>query len=87
MTAFESEKNILVSGYTLFSCSDYFPSNVETYRGPDAGEVFLMNFQKEKGRLLKLLHLIKDVELTQIQEKNYKRARSCYICKGKIIWG
>ena len=44
--------NHAVSGYTFYSCSDYFPSNVQTYRGPDAGEVFLRNIQEEKERLL-----------------------------------
>ena len=72
--------NHAVSGYTFYSCSDYFPSNVQTYRGPDAGEVFLRNIQEEKERLLELLEDIKDMELTPIQEMYFKKARSCYIC-------
>ena len=64
--------------------SDYFPQNIVSYRGEDAGQVFLEKIQKEKRRILNVMDDIKDMDLTPAEEKRFKSARSCHICRGSF---
>ena len=79
--------NHQVSGFTFYTVSDYFPTNRVTYRGEDAGEVFLKKIQIEKRRLLKILYKIKPMDLTVKEERSFNAARECHICNGQFQGG
>ena len=47
-----------VSGFTYTVTSPHFPNKVKTYRGEDAGEVFLRNVLEEEKKIFKMLNII-----------------------------
>ena len=44
----EKKTEHCISGFTFYSVSPYFKQKRETYRGPDAGEVFLKKILEEE---------------------------------------
>ena len=70
-----------VSGFTFYTVSDYFPPNIVSYRGEDAGQVFLEKIQLEKRRLLNVIKEIKEMNLTSTEENAFQKSTSCKICK------
>ena len=52
------------SGFTILTVSPYYPTNRITYRGRDAGKVFLEMIVKEEKRVLSLLDDIKEMDIS-----------------------
>ena len=75
------------SGYSYKVVSPYFPNKVKTYRGEDAGEVFLRNILEEEKKIFKMLNIIekKNHNLTPEEEKQWQEEKKCYICKEVFI--
>ena len=73
-----------VSGFTFYTVSPYFPPNKMTYRGPDAGEVFIHKIHEEKDRILKVIEDVVPMELTPQEEREYRRATTCHICNDEF---
>ena len=76
-----------ISGYGYCVVSVFEETKFHMYRGPDAAEKFLKQIEKEKYRILDLMKKYDKVmnPLTPEQEKMYKNATQCHICKEKII--
>ena len=71
-----------ISGFTFYSVSPYFKQKRETYRGPDAGEIFLEKILAEEQRCKKLIEEAnEEMDITEKQEKQFRKATECYICK------
>ena len=77
----------ICSGYSYKVVSPYFPNKVKTYRGEDAGEVFLRNILEEEKKIFKMLNIIekKNHNLTPEEEKQWQEEKKCYICKEVFI--
>ena len=78
------KKQHQVSGFTFYTVSPYFPPNKMTYRGPDAGEVFIHKIHEEKDRILKVIEDVVPMELTPQEEREYRRATTCHICNDEF---
>ena len=76
-----------ISGYGYCVVSVFEETKYHMYRGPDAAEKFLKQIEKEKYRILDLMKKYDKVmkPLTPEEEKMYKNADQCHICKEKII--
>ena len=66
------------SGYSYKVVSPYFPNKVKTYRGEDAGEVFLRNILEEEKKIFKMLNIIekKNHNLTPEEKNSGKKKRN-----------
>ena len=70
------------SGFTFYTVSPYFPPNIVTYMGADAGKVFLEKILEEEERLNILMEETdKEMEMTSKDKNNFKRAIKCHICE------
>jgi hypothetical protein len=73
-----------VSGFTFYTVSPYFPPHKVTYRGPDAGEVFIHKIHEEKDRILEVIEDVVPMKLTPEEEGKYRRATTCHICNDEF---
>ena len=75
------------SGFTYTVASPYFPNKVKTYRGEDAGEVFLRNILEEEKNVFKILKEIEMVNpnLSPEEEKRWAEEKKCHICKEVFV--
>ena len=74
------------SGFTYTVVSPYFPNQVKTYRGEDAGEVFLRNILEEEKNVFKILEEIEMVNhnLSPEEERQWQAETKCHICKERF---
>ena len=65
----------------------YFPQRVYTYRGPDAGEMFLKDILQEERVIKDWLETNKqEAESTTDQEEDeFEQGKNCYVCGEKFI--
>ena len=75
------------SGFTYIITSPYFANKVKTYRGEDAGEVFLKNLLEEEKFVFKILNKIerKEHSLSTEEEKRWVEEKKCHICNEAFI--
>ena len=71
------------SGFTYTVTSPYFANKVKTYRGEDAGEVFLRNILEEEKNVFQILKKIEKVypNLSLEEENRWREEKKCHICK------
>ena len=81
----EIRTNHRESGFTFYTVSDYFENNMVTYKGSDAGEVFLQKIFEEKKRIMKIMEDIKPKNLTQNEKKSFNQATMCHICEEPFL--
>ena len=76
-----------VSGFTYTIISPFFQNKVKTYRGEDAGEVFLRNILEEEKFVFKILNKIerKEHNLSTEEEKRWVEEKKCHICNEAFI--
>ena len=68
-------------GFTFTTVSDFFEARTVTYRGSDAGKVFLERILKEENRIKKLLREAnEEMILTEEDEIKYDKETRCHIC-------
>ena len=79
----EIRTNHRESGFTFYTVSDYFENNMVTYKGSDAGEVFLKKIFEE--RIMKIIEDIKPKNLTQNENKNFNQTTICHICEESFL--
>merc|ERR1712208_102966 len=72
-------------GYTVVS--PYFPQRVYTYRGPDAGEMFLKDILQEERVIKDWMETNKaEAESTTDQEEDeFEQEKNCYVCGERFI--
>ena len=75
------------SGFTYVVTSPYFANKVKTYRGEDAGEVFLRNILEEEKNVFKIIDKTEKMkhDLSPEEEKRWKEEKECHICKEKFV--
>ena len=73
----------ICSGYSYKVVSPYFPNKVKTYRGEDAGEVFLRNILEEENNVFQILKTIEKVypNLSSEEENRWREEKKCHICE------
>ena len=81
----EIRTNHRESGFTFYTVSDYFETNMVTYFGQNAGEVFLQKIFEEKKRIMKIMEDIKPKNLTQNEKKSFNQATMCHICEEPFL--
>ena len=74
-----------VSGFNYVVVSPYFPTKRETYRGADAGKVFLERIIKEEKRILKLMEDDKDMIMTPDDHTDFSESTLCHICEEAFV--
>ena len=72
-----------VTGFTFVTVSPFFPPKYKTYRGEDAGEVFLKCMLKERKRIFEIEE--KPLVMSDEDEANFLKAKKCHICKEGFI--
>merc|ERR1711954_255902 len=83
----ESEKKTLheISGYSLCVVPPYEEPQIDSYRGADAGEVFVDKLQSLSDELYKK---IKNADakkvFTDIDKEDFKNATHCHICEVEL---
>ena len=70
-----------VSGFAFYTSSVYHSPNFVSYRGKDAGEVFMEKIMEEVERIEGLLNEIEPIIITPRQETEFQMATTCYICE------
>ena len=77
------------SGYSYTVVSPYFPQRVYTYRGPDAGEMFLKDILEEEIAIKDWMESKKEEEetneMTYQQQQEFKEKKNCYVCGERFI--
>ena len=75
------------SGYSYTVVSPYFPKRVYTYRGPDAGEMFLKDILQEERVIKDWMETNKaEAESTTDQEEDeFEQEKNCYVCGERFI--
>merc|ERR1712013_365308 len=77
------------SGYSYTVVSPYFPQRVYTYRGPDAGEMFLKDILQEEIVIKDWMEAKKEEEesneMTYQQRQEFKEKKNCYVCGERFI--
>ena len=75
------------SGFSYTVTSPFFPNRVKTYRGEDAGEMFLRKILEEEENIFKTLEKIVKTKhnLSSEEEKKWKEERKCHICKEVFV--
>ena len=84
----EIKTNHEESGFTFYSVSDYFGTNMVTHsgeNGENVGEAFLNKIHEEKKRILKILEEIKPKNLSRNEKRSFKRATTCHICTDPFL--
>ena len=70
-----------VSGFAFYTLSAFHPPNLVSYRGADAGEVFMEKIMQEVERIDILLNEIEPIIISADQENEFQSATICYICE------
>ena len=70
-----------VSGFAFYTSSVFHPPNLVSYRGEDAGEVFLKKIIEEVERIEILLNKIEPIIISPEQENEFQSATLCHICE------
>ena len=70
-----------ISGYCFYTVSPYFPPKLNYYRGKDAGKIFLTEILNESKRIDNLLKNVKEIIISEEEEKDFANAKQCHICK------
>ena len=70
-----------VSGFAFYTSSAFHPPNLVSYRGADAGEVFMEKIMQEVERIDILLNEIEPIIISPDQENEFQSAAICYICE------
>ena len=77
------------SGYSYTVVSPYFPQRVYTYRGSDAGEMFLKDILEEEIAIKDWMESKKEEEetneMTYQQQQEFKEKKNCYVCGERFI--
>ena len=81
----EIKTNHQESGFTFYNVSDYFENKKVTYRGLDAGEVFLNRIHEEKKRIMDILQNIEPKNLSKKEKASFKEATTCHICSNPFL--
>ena len=66
-----------VSGFAFYTSSVYHSPNFVSYRGKDAGEVFMEKIMEEVERIEGLLNEIEPIIITPRQETEFQMATTC----------
>ena len=75
-----------VSGFNYVVISPYYPTKRETYRGPDAGKVFLDRILSEEKEILKLMDKAnKPMMMTVEDQQTFSKSDTCYICSESFV--
>ena len=74
-----------VSGFNYVVVSPYFPTKRETYRGADAGKVFLERIIKEERRILKPMEDNKDMVMHPEGHTDFSESTLCHICEEAFV--
>ena len=75
------------SGYSYTVTSPHFPKRTRTYRGEDAGEMFLRNILEEEKRVFSTLRKIekKNHNLSEKEKKQWQEEKKCHICNDAFL--
>jgi hypothetical protein len=73
-----------VTGFTFVTVSPYYKTKRVTFRGKDAGTVFLKKILQEENRLLKIIENKKEMVISNKEEIMFQKAKSCHICNEKF---
>ena len=69
------------SGFTYTVVSPYFPLRTRTYRGADAGKVFLEEILEEEKNIRKWMKdNEKELNMSEEDEEEFQKATNCHIC-------
>ena len=69
-----------VSGFNYVVISPYNPTKRETYRGPDAGKVFLEKILSEEKEILKQMDKANEpMIMTEVDHQKFNNSDTCYI--------
>ena len=80
--SFTEEKSMhQVSGFVFYTSSAFHSANLVSYRGADAGEVFMEKIMEEVERIDILLNEIEPIIISADQENEFQSATICYICE------
>ena len=80
--SFTEEKSMhQVSGFVFYTSSAFHSANLVSYRGVDAGEVFMEKIMEEVERIDILLNEIEPIIISADQENEFQLAKVCYICE------
>ena len=75
-----------VSGFNYMVISPFYPTKRETYRGPDAGKIFLERILVEEKEILKLMDKANEpMEMTEDDNKKFNESDTCYICNELFV--
>ena len=75
-----------VSGFNYMVISPFYPTKRETYRGPNAGKIFLERILAEEKEILKLMDKANEpMEMTEDDNKKFNKSDTCYICNELFV--
>merc|ERR1712112_331706 len=83
----ESEKKMIheISEYSLCVVSPYEEPQIDSYRGADAGEVFVDKLQSLSDELYKKIkNADAKMVFTDTGKEDFKNATHCHICEGEL---
>ena len=70
-----------ISGFTIAVVSQHEKTETITYRGEDAGEVFMKKMEYLSDKLYKkIMNANKKMIYTDIDKKKFQNSRECHIC-------
>ena len=76
----------VLSGYSFYIVSSLakFKSELKCYHGPNVVERFLCRLTEEYQKIELLLSHIESMVITEGQEKEFRTAEDCYLCKQSL---
>ena len=73
-------------GFNYVVISPYNPTKRETYRGPDAGKVFLERILAEEKEILKKMDKADEpMIMTEVDHQKFNNSDTCYICNELFV--